>query len=933
MRVKFSFSNVVATILSFGLLRSFTGLRTQRKVLIGVCAPLSLLVVLAIVSWYSIDSLLKTVERVDQTHAALESSAAIVSSAVDMETGMRGYLLAGKPSFLAPYRTGEESTFRHLALLQNAVGNNPQQVQRLQEAETVLMEWQSEVAEPAIALRGNVAKSSVEARLKMLDGGAEGRAHQKTFREQMALFIGGNEQRLKADRSDIQTTRRKLAKKIGANDAVAKSGDALLASMSRNEQRAAQASRLILSAQSLLGAVGDLETGMQGFLLTGEDKYFDIHKVAERRFNRGVNRLRKALAGNARLKGLLSKAVRNIRDWQETVANPAIALRRDGDPSSGAAKLLELITDRDVRAKPQAFRDAINTIIGRFETQLKTRRSDFKKTSDRLSQQLARTGTLSTDAEAMLATLGRSETRVANRYGLIRRALSALEAGEQMASDVRSYVVSGQTLSVDSYNASAARFDENFTALANAVAADAELTAALGKAKQSLDGWRQNVADPAFAQQPQGAGETKTMDDVVQLVGEAKGKKHFDRFRQIMSEFDVEERTLMAKRKAASEETARSTYNVIAGCAIGGVILGLVMAWLIGNGIAGPIGRMTTAMRLLADGDKAAEIPGTDRADEVGAMAAAVQVFKDNAIETDRLRDEQAIRDREVAEEQGRQMSELAESFDASVNHVVETVSSAAKELQHTAETLASTAEETNTQCVSVANASEQASVNVDMVAGAADQLTASISEVSRQINNSTDVARKAAEAASLTTERVSSLATAAGKIGDVLTLIQNIAGQTNLLALNATIEAARAGEAGKGFAVVASEVKSLANQTAKATEEISEQVGNMQGATSETVDSIREITTIIQQMSENAMMVAGAAEQQNASTQEISRNVNEAAEGTKEVASSISTVSIASQETGAASAEVLGAANELTRQSEQLQAEVRKFLRALRTG
>lgn len=933
--MKLSFSGIVATIFSFGMVRSFTGVQTKRKILIGVCAPLVLLAALSVVSWYGIGSLLETVKRVDQTHGVLQSSAAIVSSATDMETGMRGYLLAGKQSFLAPYRTGEESTFRHLALLQQAIGDNPQQVRRLQKAEAVLMDWQTEVAQPAIALRANVAKNSVMVKVEMLDGGAEGRGHQKAFRDQMAQFIDGNEAHLKTGRADIEKARQEISKKFGANSAAAKSGGALLSSMAKDAQRANWRFRQILRSRSLLDAAANLEVGMQGFLLTGDDKYQNLHKVAERRFNRGASRLRKAFAGNAPLRKLLSNATRSIRDWQKDIAKPAITLRRDGDPKTIATRLLALVADSDARAKQVSFRNSINAIIGQLESQLKTRRSGYRKSRTGLARNLAGAGQLATEGKVLLAGLARTERRAAGRYARIRRALSVLEAADDMAASMRGYVLTGNKPFSNTYAASAARLDKDMDALKKAASDDAALAALLDTARQSIGAWRDKVGNPAIAQKPEieDAGDGKTMDDIVRLVGEAKGQKYFSRFRQIMSEFDIEERTLMEKRKAISQATAQSTYNFILGGAVAALLIGLGMAWFIGNGIANPIGQMTAAMQMLASGDKGAVIPGTDRGDEVGAMAAAVQVFKDNAIEADRLREEQVIRDHEAAEEKRKQMAELAESFDASVTHVVEAVSSAARELQYTAETLATTAEETNAQCAAVANASEQASSNVDMVAGATEQLTASIAEVTRQITNSTEFAQRASMAATSTTERVTSLAGATGKIGDVLTLIQKIAKQTNLLALNATIEAARAGDAGKGFAVVAAEVKNLANQTAKATEEISEQIDNMHDATGGTVDSINDIAEIITQMSENAMMVAGAAEEQDASTQDISRNVNEAAEGTKEVAASIMAVSRASQETGSASTDLLGAANELTKQSEQLQNKVREFLHALRTG
>ena len=265
-----------------------------------------------------------------------------------------------------------------------------------------------------------------------------------------------------------------------------------------------------------------------------------------------------------------------------------------------------------------------------------------------------------------------------------------------------------------------------------------------------------------------------------------------------------------------------------------GLALAGVIAMISARSIVNPIAGMTSAMQKLAGGDKTVEIPAKTRTDEIGTMAAAVQVFKDNMIEAERLRGEQEAMKKRAEAEQRAAMNKLADEFESSVKGIVQTVSSASTELQSTAQSMSATAEETQRQATAVAAASEQASTNVQTVASAAEELSSSIAEISRQVSESTKIAGSAAEEANRTNVQIKGLAEAAQKIGDVVKLISDIAGQTNLLALNATIEAARAGEAGKGFAVVASEVKSLATQTAKATEDISARIGEIQGATGE---------------------------------------------------------------------------------------------------
>ena len=346
-----------------------------------------------------------------------------------------------------------------------------------------------------------------------------------------------------------------------------------------------------------------------------------------------------------------------------------------------------------------------------------------------------------------------------------------------------------------------------------------------------------------------------------------------------------------------------------------------------------PLTRMTGFMGVLASGDTAADVPDRGRKDEIGAMAAAVQVFKDGMIRNRALEAEaaQARLDTEAQRKAG--MRRLADDFEAAVGGVVEMVASAAVEMQATAQQLTATAQETAAQAGSVSGAAEEAGTNVTSVASAAEELGASVGEIGRQVARSSEQARTAVTEAQATAGIVKELSEAATRIDGIVEMISGIAGQTNLLALNATIEAARAGEAGKGFAVVAQEVKILAEQTAKATAEIGQQIAGIQATTDRSVKAIASISGTIRTISETSAAIASAVEQQGAATREIVQAVTQASIGTGEVTANISGVARAAEEAGAGATQVLSASSELARQSEKLRSEVRTFLATVRAA
>jgi methyl-accepting chemotaxis protein len=384
-----------------------------------------------------------------------------------------------------------------------------------------------------------------------------------------------------------------------------------------------------------------------------------------------------------------------------------------------------------------------------------------------------------------------------------------------------------------------------------------------------------------------------------------------------------------ARDAADSYGSALMLLAVIVGAA---VVIGIGVSFYLVRDVSSGIASIVTPMQALGKGELSAEVPHQGEKTEIGAMADVLQVFK-QALIAKKAADEAAALDAEAKIERGRRVDSITRNFESMIGEIVQTVSSASTQLEASAGTLSKTAERSQELTTAVAAASEEASTNVQSVASATEELSSSVNEISRQVQESARMATDAVGQARTTNDRVSELSKAASRIGDVVELINTIAGQTNLLALNATIEAARAGEAGRGFAVVASEVKALAEQTAKATGEIGQQITGIQAATQDSVNAIKEISGTIERLSEISSTIAAAVEEQGAATQEISRNVQQASQGTQQVSANITDVQRGATETGSASAQVLTAAQSLSGDSNRLKLEVGKFLDSVRAA
>ena len=387
-------------------------------------------------------------------------------------------------------------------------------------------------------------------------------------------------------------------------------------------------------------------------------------------------------------------------------------------------------------------------------------------------------------------------------------------------------------------------------------------------------------------------------------------------------------------KKVEFLEAANKTFWTMIYVTVGVMLAAIIASYLAArSSMARPLNAAIATMKRLAEGDLTVDTPVYRRHDEIGEIMSALAVFKANGLEVERMKTEQGIATQRAAEARQSEMMKLADGFEGAVGRIAETVSSASKELENSAATLTSVSARSQSLAVAVAASAEEASTNVQTVASATEEMASSVNEISRRVQDSARIANDAVGQASDTNRRVGELAAAASRIGAVVELINTIAGQTNLLALNATIEAARAGDAGRGFAVVAAEVKQLAEQTAKATSEISQQVDGIQMATRDSVAAIREIGNTIGQMSEIASAIAAAVEEQGATTHEISRNVQQAATGTLQVSANIADVQRGVDESGTAASQVLSAAQSLSGESTRLSQEVGRFLNSVRAA
>jgi methyl-accepting chemotaxis protein len=650
------------------------------------------------------------------------------------------------------------------------------------------------------------------------------------------------------------------------------------------------------------------------------------------------------------------------------ITRASSVVRAAGEVAAAAPRLLAAAdtTEREhalkvLTAARQELTQTIGALAAEDAARLNKTADRILVNLDRLMQSVTERQAIAASRDALVGSLRKAHQKLAEKLApLADDAGFTLTIGLQTAADKKDLDLVQKTLAALADNELASlqailelRAESNLALGILVEAADLPSADLLPTVKDRFTSAARHLAKAAAAiNDPE---TSKLVDDLVktgkdsgnvfdlkqrELVAAKTGASVVMENRALAQEFEKEVASLGTRSETAaaiavreSEVEIRQGRIILICLALVSLATALVIAWFyVGRGVVRRLAGLQSSMKSIAAGDLDTEI-ATGGSDEIADMAEALQVFKGNMLESNRLRAERSEAEKQARAQRRTEMRKFADEFEAAVGEIVQTVSSASMELETSATTLTRTAEQTQQLSGRMEAASEEASSNVKSVAAATEEMTASIVEISRQVRESNRIASEAVNQAVVTDARINELSKAALRIGDVVNLITTIAEQTNLLALNATIEAARAGESGRGFAVVAQEVKALAAQTASATKEISSQIAGMQVATQDSVLAIKQIGTTIGRISEIAAMIASSVEQQDGATQEIARNVEQAAQGTSEVATNIVDVNRGARETGSASAQVLSSAQSLSGESNRLRLEVGKFLDTVRAA